>query len=94
MASGTKAKNTKKAQPNRTKKGASDAKNPKFFEIISIAAITVAILLMIGLYFESGMIGKAVSHTMRGLMAPMAYLFPVYLFALFLHAAIKKDYQK
>lgn len=94
MASGTKAKNTKKAQPNRTKKGVSDAKNPKFFEIISIAAITVAILLMIGLYFESGMIGKAVSHTMRGLMGPMAYLFPIYLFALFLHAAIKKDYQK
>lgn len=95
MAANTKTKSKPKKQAVQSKNPAAQpVKNPKMFEILSIAAIAAAILLMIGLYFESGIVGKKVSLFMRGLMGPCAYIFPIYMFALFMHSAIKKDFQK
>ena len=96
MAANTKVKkSTTKKQTVKDKKPLPQvSKNSKTFEIISIIAIALSIILMIGLYFQSGIAGKQVSRVMRGLMGPMAYIFPPYIFAIFLHAIIKKDYQK
>lgn len=96
MAANTKVKkNTAKKQSTPVKKTAPEKKtNPKTFEIISIVAIALSVILMIGLYFKSGIAGERIARIMRGLMGPSAYLFPLVILAIFIHSVAKKDYGK
>ena len=84
----------KKTATKKQKTKAPVNPNSKKREVFLILAITATILLMLGLYFETGSVGKFISHFMRGMMGPVAYIFPVYLVILFLHSIIKKDPQK
>ena len=81
------------AKKSKSRKQKTAVKNPKSFEILSIVITLASVLLMMGLYFEMGSFGKGVSHFLRGMMGSIAYVFPIYLFVLFIHAFIKKDLQ-
>ena len=84
----------KKTATKKQKTKAPESTNSKKREVFLILAITATILLMLGLYFETGSVGKFISRFMRGMMGPVAYVFPVYLMILSLHSIIKKEPEK
>ena len=85
---------TKKSAVKKQKTKAPQNTNSKKGEVILLLAITATILLMLGLYFETGSAGRFVSRFMRGMMGPVAYVFPVYLAIIFIHSIIKKNPEK